>query len=213
MPQGKGKSVAFWCWAPNCNQVVLSARIGTCDLFRLDDFNASVPLCRISVGCQWDRYLPDRAIGNAFPAHRNRMGLVWPALAGDGGPARADDPGKVKAGNQGNGICAFGDRFLYTVGSGYQFVNPDGTRGPVMEVSHPGGMGGIPRSDGRIVVCTSRSTGKVRIWDFVDPLKPKLLRQYELSGRPDLAAIHKGVAIIPAGHQGLLMERVPPKNR
>ncbi|MBE6395751.1 MAG: hypothetical protein E7046_01950 [Lentisphaerae bacterium] len=207
MPQEKGKSVAFWCWAPNGSQVVLSTRTGTCDLFHLEDFNALTPLCRILMGCQWDRYLPDRAIGNAFPAHRNKKGLVWPTLAGNGGPARTDDPRKIKAGNQSNGICAFGDKFLYTVGGGYQFVNPDGTRGPVMKVSHPKGIGGIPRSDGRIVVCTSRSRGEVRIWDFVNPEAPKLLREYKLSGRPDLAAIYNGKALIPAGHQGLLMER------
>ena len=69
------------------------------------------------------------------------------------------------------------------------------------------GIGGVPRSDGRIVVCTSRSKGEVHIWDFANPRKPKLLREYKLSGRPDLAAIHNGLAIIPAGHQGLLMER------
>jgi hypothetical protein len=77
-----------------------------------------------------------------------------------------------------------------------------------MKVPSPDGIGGIPRSDGRIVVCTSRSSGKVRIWDFVDPERPKLLREYMLSGRPDLAAIYKGLALIPAGHQGLLMERL-----
>jgi hypothetical protein len=56
-------------------------------------------------------------------------------------------------------------------------------------------------------VCTSRIKGEVRIWDFVNPEAPKLLREYKLSGRPDLAAIYNGRALIPAGHQGLLMER------
>jgi hypothetical protein len=187
--------------------VILSTRTKSCEVFRLDDFNAQTPICRFSVGCQWNKYLADRAIGNAFPAHQNKLGLKWPPLEGSGGTARSDERGKVPAGNQGNGICAFGDKFLYTVGGGYQFVNPDGTRGPVMKVSHPSGIGGIPRSDGRIVVCTSRSKGEVRIWDFVNPEAPKLLREYKLSGRPDLAAIYNGRALIPAGHQGLLMER------
>jgi hypothetical protein len=187
--------------------VVLSTRIKSCEVFRLDDFNAVTPVCRFSVGCQWNKYLADRAIGNAFPAHQNRLGLKWPLLEGCGGNARSDERGKVRAGNQSNGICAFGNRFLYTVGDDYQFVNPDGTRSRVMKVPHPGGIGGIPRSDGRIVVCTSRSRGGVRIWDFANPEKPKLLREYKLSGRPDLAALHQGKALIPAGHQGLLMER------
>lgn len=207
MPPGRGQNVAFWCWAPRPDRVVLSTRTKSCEVFRLDNFNAVTPVCRFSVGCQWNKYLADRAIGNAFPAHQNKLGLKWPPLEGSGGTAKSDERGKVPAGNQGNGICAFGDKFLYTVGGGYQFVNPDGTRGPVMKVPHPGGIGGIPRSDGRIVVCTSRSKGEVRIWDFVNPEKPKLLREYKLSGRPDLAALYQGRALIPAGHQGLLMER------
>lgn len=207
LPPGNGQNVAFWCWAPNRDVAILSTRTKACEVFRLDDFNATTPICRFSVGCQWDKYLADRAIGNAFPAHQNKLGLKWPALCGNGGKVKVDKRGTVRAGNQGNGICAFGDRFLYTVGGGYQFVNPDGTRGPVMSVAHPGGIGGVPRSDGRIVVCTSRSKGEVHIWDFANPRKPKLLREYKLSGRPDLAAIHNGLAIIPAGHQGLLMER------
>ena len=207
LPPGNGRSVAFWCWAPDPERVVLSTRTKACEVFRLDDFNAKVPVCRFSMSPQWDKYLPDRAIENAFPGHRNRIGLVWPALDGKGAKARLDERGKVPAGNQGNGICAFGDRFLYTVRGGYQFVDPDGTRGPVINVPGQDAIGGIPRSDGRIVVCTSRSSGDVRIWDFVDPLNPKLLRKYRLLGRPDLAAIHNGSAIIPAGHQGLLMER------
>ena len=208
MPQGAGGSVAFWCWTVDQDRVVLSTRSKPCEVFSIDDFNAKTPICRFVVGCQWDKYLPDRAIGNAFPGHKNKAGLVWPVLNGSGGEAKTDKRGKFPAGGQRNGICAFGNRFLYTVGDGYQFVNPDGTRSRVMKVPSPDGIGGIPRSDGRIVVCTSRSARKVRIWDFVDPERPKLLREYMLSGRPDLAAIYKGLALIPAGHQGLLMERL-----
>jgi hypothetical protein len=206
-PSHPNRSVAFWCWTVDADKVVLSARVGPYELFRLDGFDDPKPVCSFSGGCQWDKYLPDRAVGNAFPVHRNRRALYWPALDGNAANSKADDCKTMPSGTQNNGICSFRDGFLYTVGGGYQFVRPDGTRDRVR--TPPGGMqmGGIPRSDGRIVVCTSRSGRKVAVWDFGDPENPVLLRKYSISGRPDLAAIWNGLAIVPAGHQGLIMER------
>jgi len=45
------------------------------------------------------------------------------------------------------------------------------------------------------------------IYDFSDSDNPKFLRAYELSGNSDLAAFWRGRVIVPAGHQGLIMER------
>ena len=56
------------------------------------------------------------------------------------------------------------------------------------------------------VAVTSRNTGKFAVYDFSDQDNPKLLRAYELSGNPDLAAFWRGRVIVPAGHQGLIME-------
>ena len=50
-------------------------------------------------------------------------------------------------------------------------------------------------------------TGEFAVYDFSDPDNPKFLRAYELSGNPDLAAFWRGRVIVPAGHQGLIMER------
>ena len=117
--------------------------------------------------------------------------------------------------DQGNGICAFdNDRYLCTVGAGYVFVTPDRKRSewrpfpPVEAFGKGARFGGIPRSDGRLVVCTGRSGRRCAVWDFSDPDSPKLMRAYKLSGSPDVAALYRGRAIIPAGHQGLLMEKL-----
>ena len=103
----------------------------------------------------------------------------------------------------------FKDRYLYTVGGKYQFVSPDGSRTELRDLPSDGQgrrYSGIPRSDGRLVAMTSRNTGKFAVYDFSDPDNPKLLRAYELSGNPDLAAFWRGRVIVPAGHQGLIME-------
>jgi hypothetical protein len=42
--------------------------------------------------------------------------------------------------------------------------------------------------------------------------KPVLLRAYALSGNPDLASFWRGCAVVPAGHQGLLLERLPQQD-
>ena len=36
---------------------------------------------------------------------------------------------------------------------------------------------------------------------------PKLLRKYSLAGNPDIGVFFRGKAVIPAGHQGLIMEK------
>lgn len=66
---------------------------------------------------------------------------------------------------------------------------------------------GIPRADGSLVLMTNRSERKAGVWDFADPENPKALRAYTLSGNPDLGAFFRGRAVIPAGHQGLVLER------
>lgn len=211
MPQRKNASVAFWCWTVDDGRVVLSARTGPYELVRLDGFATAAPICSFSGGCQWDKYLPDRAVGGSFPVHRNRSALYWPSLDGAVGRAKSDDRRKCPSGNQCNGICVFRDGFLYTVDRGCQFVCPDGSRGPVWHPPAGESMSGIPRSDGQIVVCTTRSARRISVWDFADPAKPRLLRSHLISGRPDCAAIWNGKAIVPAGHQGLIMERFDVK--
>ena len=104
----------------------------------------------------------------------------------------------------------FADRYLYTVGAKYQFVSPAGALSELRALP-PDERGrrysGIPRSDGRLVAVTSRNTRTLAIYDFSDPDTPTFLRAYELSGNPDLAAFWRGRVIIPAGHQGLIMEK------
>ena len=68
-------------------------------------------------------------------------------------------------------------------------------------------MNGIPRSDGRLVVKTSRITREVGLYDFTNPEKPIFLKHWKVSGNPDLAAFHNGKVIIPCGHQGVLMQK------
>ena len=65
----------------------------------------------------------------------------------------------------------------------------------------------MPRTDGRRVLITERSACRVSVWDFKDENSPKLLSEYRLSGNPDAGTFFEERAVIPAGHQGLLVEK------
>ena len=206
-------SVAFWCWPAGGEYVVLSPRNGPYGVFDVNDLAREKPFCVFHGTCQWDKYLPDGRIGDRLPTLKPYVGLVWVDFTAKGPKSgEREVQGAYPPGHQGNGVCRFGDRYLYTVGSQYQFVSPDGARTELRDLpfvpqwggEHPTG---IPRSDGRLVALTNRSNRRCVVCDFADPDHPKTLRAYILAGNPDLAAVWKGRAVIPAGHQGLLLER------
>ena len=54
---------------------------------------------------------------------------------------------------------------------------------------------------------SARHERAVEILDIADPSHPKLLRRHALTGHPGACAFWNGRAVIPAGYQGLLVER------
>ena len=205
-----GSSVAFWCWPVDSDNVLLSSRAGY-GLYAMDDIRAKTPRLRFTGSCLWDKYPADDALGGRFPVLCPYAGLMWldissgrPRLVGR--PKRGEQP---IVGTQQCGVCRFGtDRYLYTVSVkgrlGFVFVDKNGQQSDPIAV---GTALGIPRAEGNRVVVTNRSERKVSVWDFSDPSSPKLLRKYSLSGNPDVGAFFHGRAVIPAGHQGLVMEK------
>ena len=226
---GTAGSVAFWCWAPTPRHIVLSARDGSYAFYRLADFadSAARPVM-LDRACSWDRYPADHATDNgAYPVIYPYAGVAWMDLSGDvprmvrdafgaegsavvrlAGVAGTASSAPVVT-DQRNGVCRLGDRFLCTVSDGYVLLSPDGSATPWRRLG-PDGHRGAPRTDGRRVLLTERSGRRATVWDFADATAPRLLRDYSLAGNPDLGAFWRGRALIPAGHQGLLMEKEPP---
>jgi len=213
-------TVAFWCWPAGTKHAVLSSRNGPYCVLGLDDFARPDPLCKFHATCQWDKYLPDALVGDRLAILNPYSGLIWVNFSGPAPKAGAREKrNEQQAGSQVNGLCAFGDRYLYTLGGRYQFVLPDGSKTELRALPPVQGawkqkanrpyFTGIPRSDGRLVALTNRSGSRYAVYDFTDPQNPKFLDAGELSGRPDLAAFWKGHLIIPAGHQGLLLSVRP----
>ena len=217
----ESQSVAFWCWAPDDGTVVLTGRNGGRSFYPIADINREKPLLTLHGTCQWDKYLPERAVDGVLPELVPYRGLQWAKRTETGWrlqtkvPAGADD--NPHAAGQTCGIGVFRNGFLATESNVYAvdgkkrrkpviaLLGVDGTYGRAIELE--AGIDGIPRSDGRLVALSQRSRKTVTLYDFADPGAPKLLKTWRLSGNPDLCAFHSGKVLVPAGHQGLLLSK------
>ncbi|MBQ8509830.1 MAG: hypothetical protein IJ493_07990 [Clostridia bacterium] len=62
---------------------------------------------------------------------------------------------------------------------------------------------GKPVVRGNLLCVTDRLDGYVTLCDISDPASPRLIRQLNFSGHPDMACPIDGGVILPLGHQGL----------
>ena len=206
---GGGGSVAFWCWAPDERRVVLSSRNGLYAFFDTDRFSAAAPLATLKAGApQWSRYPADASLGGRYPVVVPSRGVSWLDLRGETPVVASRPEGRMPDHpiTQHDGIARLGDRYICMAGAGYRLYSPDGTASEWKALGK-GGHGGAPRTDGRYVAVSQRAARLVSVWDFSDVDKPVLLRRHALAGNPDAAALYHGKALIPAGYQGLLMEK------
>ena len=216
---GTGGSVAFWCLAPDERHVVLSSRNGPYAFFALDRFAAAQPIATLSPGVpQWGRYPADASLCGLYPAIVPAMGVSWVDLRGEKPVVTFRPKGRMPdhAVTQADGIARLGDRYICTAGAGYRMYSPASVKAAARppegvaskwKALGEGGHAGVPRSDGRLVAISHRAKKLVSVWNFSDIGNPVLLRRHELEGNPDAAALYHGKALIPAGHQGLLMEK------
>ena len=221
-------TVAFWCWAADDRTVVLTGRNGGKLFYPISDINRDRPLLCVGGTCQWDKYAADRAIGGIFPNLNPYRGMQWIDLRG-GKPVLLAQDLTFPAG-QTCGVCAFDDRrFLATFSSSHAlskdgtplprgkflaFADKDGRKFEMVPMpsfglkgAQDGNFTGVPRSDGRLVALNNRSGHAVALLDVSDAKAPKALKSWRLSGNPDMCAFYRGKVIIPAGHQGLLMQK------
>jgi hypothetical protein len=138
--------------------------------------------------------------------------------------------------SQTGSVAAMGDVFLTMRAGGYAFFDPEKPIA-IRELSrHPfPGQGelpadvpddspmsrslfpkseweGLPNYDpesGRLAVM-NRIFKNVRIYDFSDPAKPRLLKHHRLNSNPYAPAFWKGRVLLPGGYSGLLLEQLNP---
>ena len=172
---------------------------------------------RIGGSPGWDKYLEDRSPdGKVIGFNNANTSFVWIDL--ETGAQTGTKKNRVPLVN---GVCAFRDGLSLVSGNGrYALLKPgevdpeDGSSWTYNQLPlafpEEGGKGricGIPRSDGRRVVFTSRIFRRAALYDFSDAAKPKLIRGWKLSGNPDLAVFVGGRVAIPCGYEGVLLEK------
>jgi hypothetical protein len=140
-------------------------------------------------------------------------GLHWYDLKADGGPKYTGDnfPGRI---GSGNGLIAHAGKTLAITRGGYLLLDRDERRQlsdvPINRIGN-GRVGegrrhlGKPTIAGNRLYTVDRQVGLVTVADIADLKNPKLIDQFELPGNPSRAVVHRGVLVIPAGYDGLLV--------
>ncbi len=218
LPQMTEKAnVVIWLWNVNEKYIVASARVSGYRFYDITDLK-NLKYCHTAYGtCLWDKYLlQDGLIGGKYLGlHVPYKNVQWLDVTSDKIPVVRKDEIERET-TLLNSFCRFGDNSVLLTAKGDYAIIALGEDGLPMASweykSLPNGFGkeefqGMPRACGDRVVITSRILRKAAVYDFSNRENPKLEKAWKLSGNPDLAVFYKGRVIIPAGHQGVIMEK------
>lgn len=163
----------------------------------------------------WGGLVYYRQLGNGFIDDRIIAG-TWCAgrtflsdLGGDE-PAALPDPLHLLPDMKRGGYAASGAFALVTRKGGYSVYEPkregdyEGFEAPVHRILGGATFYGKPTVRDNLLVTCDRINGDVTVVDITDLQAPKLVRQFQVSGNPDLAYIGDDHILIPAGRQGLI---------
>ena len=143
-------------------------------------------------------------------------GFAWYDLSGDK-PVVAQSTIKSKGvGKLTSGIASYrGRAFVFTTGRRFVLAAPNQPP-PVKEwktYPFPAGGVGMPRFDGDILAVSNRARGTVDVYRMASPekIEPVPERSFRLSGCPETVGFWRHRLVIPAGYQGLLLEKDAPR--
>lgn len=104
-------------------------------------------------------------------------------------------------------MCAFGAKAFLADGGKWAIVEPGSTEPPKMRAFPKGGVEhGLPRAKGTLVALAGAG-GRVGVWDFSDPEKPKPLKSYSVPGSCEPVSFWNDDVVIPALTLGVLLPK------
>ena len=136
-------------------------------------------------------------------------GFYWYDLYGGPAPVYTGDNYAQRMSGE-NGTALIGKNMLVTYGGKYFLLSPKETRPPeaLPKFGIEGrNLDGKPSVFGTTLYVSNRYWGRVSRVDISSLEAPKLLDAVDLDGNPGVVLEHNGKMIIPAGYQGLLVER------
>ena len=109
-----------------------------------------------------------------------------------------------------DGVCLLDDKLLLIKHGKLQLLDPGDQRevSQLPAITVPGHrLRGRPTTDGKQLALSRRPDQKVELYDITDLQHPKPIREYDLKRHPGACRFWNNQLLIPAGYQGLLLER------
>lgn len=166
------------------------------------------------VGLFYGDQLVDKLFDGRFlVAYWQRSGPAWYDISG-AKPVLAGNTPDTTLFSWTDGTCPLGDKLLIIKRGKYSSLDPNERRNasdlPVYGVD---GLrfAGRPSVGGNVLALSSRHERQVWVLDIADIKRPRLKHQYSLSSHPGACTFWNGRVVIPAGYQGLLVERQPQR--
>ena len=135
-------------------------------------------------------------------------GFHWFDLTGPEAPRFVGDRWGYRTGSR-NGMAHLPNRYaLATYRNGYLLLQRGETRSQVNIHLHEiegVSVTGKPTVSGTRLFCADRYGGSVIAVDINDVKQPKLIAKLQLREHPSPVAVHRGVPLIPGGHDGLIV--------
>ena len=206
-------SLVLWVWVPKGNFIAATDRQSGIFFIDARDLK-NMKVAFKKGGCPgWNKYFSGDVVGGKYAgmSYANSR-FEWFDLSGEK-PKPANASYKNNPGVS-NGCCVFKDKVLWTNRAGEAVLleancpeNSDGSQWKGVKV---GGekVAALPAWDGKDTVAfTHRINRDVWLADFSDEKSPKLIWKEKISGNPYTPDFWNGRILIPAGYEGLLMER------
>lgn len=190
---------------------VVSARTGTLRFFNVSQPNKITQVfTHRQISLLYGDLLCDRLLDGKYIANNwHSGGLAWYDLSG----SRPVVTNRVVERLNGHldGLAALDGKLLMLNQGRYALLSPNqpGPSKTWKRYSAGEPLRGTPTVDGTMVATSHRSTGKVSVYDFSNPLAAKPVRQrsWQFDAPPGTVSFWHGRLVIPLSYRGLLLER------
>ncbi|MFZ2641184.1 MAG: hypothetical protein WA117_09330, partial [Verrucomicrobiia bacterium] len=162
------------------------------------------------VGLFYGDQLVDKLFdGRYLTAYWQRSGPAWYDISGAKPVLAGNTPDTTLYGWT-DGVCPLGEKLLIIKRGKYALLDSNELRNasdlPAYGVDKLR-LVGRPSVGGNVLALSSRHQRQVWVLDIADIKHPRLKHQYSLTGHPGACGFWHDRVVIPAGYQGLLVER------
>ena len=199
----------LWVYVPDDKWIVASTRNGGNYYLSMEKFPEITFEAQIGSGPGWDKFsCNDADSRRMYPSTRHSKGVFWVDLNKRPLEEVLDNGFKPTLYD---GVCRYKADSFITVVKGKIFIYSSGEMGekrePVADMKDEDFRGFPVWDGGKRLLLTCRIRREIRLVDFSDEKKPRVLWMEKTSGHPETSTVWKGKFAVPCGYQGLLVEK------